>query len=69
MAVPTRGECYARLMEHLRKAQEEAAMLKHLHAAEGNGADDVLAQGWFHISENLRKMQHGVTEFAKRGLQ
>jgi hypothetical protein len=64
MSIPTKSEVYARLMEHLRLAQEDAAMLKHLSAAEGDAPGKVLAQGWFQVSEGLRKMQHVVTQIA-----
>lgn len=69
MSVPTRGETYSKLMWHLEQAQEQAAMLKHLHAAEGTGPDIVLAQGWMNVSEGLKRMQYNVMQFAKRGLQ
>lgn len=69
MSVPSKGETYAQLTEYLRKAQEAAAMLKHLNAAEGDGPGMALAQGWFHVSEALKKMQHSVIQLATRGLQ
>lgn len=65
----TSGETFAMLMEHLRLAQEDAAMLSHLHRAYGTGADLVLAKGWLNVSEGLKQMQERVTEFARRGLQ
>jgi len=69
MTVPTKGETYSKLIEHLRLAQEDAAMLMHLHNAEGDGPGMVLAKGWWHVGENLKKMQGYVTGLAKRGLQ
>jgi hypothetical protein len=66
MSVPTQGEAYSKLMEHLRQAQEEAATLAHL----ANANDDrKLAQGWLTVSENFKKMQHAVTTLAMRRMQ
>lgn len=64
MSIPTRGESYARLMEHLRLAQEEAAMLAHLHNAEQNDKDKLIARAWLHVSELFKGVQHKVTELA-----
>ena len=69
MTVPTRGESYAKLLEYLRLAQEQAHTMQLLHQTESKAADIVLAKGWFHVGENLRKMQHLVTELAKGNLQ
>ena len=72
MSVPTRGETFSKLLEHLRLAQEDAAMMAHLENADrsgGGGPAYVLAKGWLNVSEQLKKMQHLVTEFAKQGLQ
>jgi len=69
MTVPTKGETYSKLIEHLRLAQEDAAMLMHLNSAEGDGPGLAIGRGWWHVSENLKKMQGYVTGLAKRGLQ
>jgi hypothetical protein len=69
MSIPTKGETYYRLMEHLRLAQEDAAMLMHLENAEGGGPGTVLSRGWWNVTENLKKMQGLITSLAKRGLQ
>jgi hypothetical protein len=63
MSLPTSGETFAVLIEHLRKAQETAAMLGHLKADE----DKHLSHGWLGISELLRRMVHQVTELATKG--
>ena len=66
MSVPTSGECFAKLIEYIRKAQEESAMLAHL----ANANDDrVLAKGWLTVSELFKKMQRQVTGLATKGLQ
>ena len=66
MTVPTSGETYAKLMEHLRLAQEQAAMMAHLSRA---NSDNKKADGWLLISELFKRVQHQVTELATRGLQ
>ena len=69
MSVPTHGETYSQLMEHLRKAQEASAMLAHLTRAQGGARDNALANGWLSISELFKKLQHQVTEMATGRLQ
>lgn len=66
MTVPTRGEAYSKLMEHLRRCQEEASTLSHLHNAND---DRKMAVGWLHMSEMFKKIQHQVTTLATRGSQ
>jgi hypothetical protein len=61
MAIPTTGETYSKLMEYLRKAQEESAMMAHLVKAQGDGE---LSLSWLKVSENFRKMQHVLTSLA-----
>jgi hypothetical protein len=48
-------------MEHLRKAQEAAAMLAHLHKANDHHR---MALSWLAVSENFKKMQHQLTQLA-----
>lgn len=69
MAIPTRGETYAQLLEYLVKAQEASAMLAHLHNTEGSSLDATLAKGWLGISELLKRMQTQVTKMAMGRLQ
>lgn len=69
MAVPTRGDTFARLIENLRKAQEESAMMGHLCSAEGSLKSKVLGEAWITVSEQLKKMQHVITQMATKGLQ
>lgn len=66
MSLPTRGESYAKLIEYLRKAQEEAATLAHLHADDGNRTK---SRGWLVVSEGLKLMQKNCTTIATKGLQ
>jgi hypothetical protein len=61
MSIPTVGETYSRLMEHLRKSQEEAAMMAHLV----RDGDRELSRMWLRVSENFKKLQHSITNLAK----
>lgn len=62
MSLPTESETFAKLLEHLRKAQEEAATLGHLCADN----EPTRSHGWLGISELLKKMTHQVTKLAMR---
>jgi len=62
MSVPTTGETYSKLMEHLRQAQECSAMLAHLHRAQDNKPE--LARQWLAVSEGFKKMQYSLTQLA-----
>jgi len=63
MSIPTKGETFAQLIEHLRLAQEAAAMLGHLYADE----DSNMSHGWLGVSEMLNLTCRNVTSFATRG--
>ncbi len=65
--IPTKGDEFAKLIEHLRLGQEAAATLSHLHRAED--ANHKLADGWLAVSEGLKATQYRVTALATRGLQ
>jgi CHASE1-domain containing sensor protein len=62
MTVPTRGEIYSQLIEHLRKAQEASATISHLDKLND---DHVTALGWMTVSEGLKRMQMHVTNLAR----
>jgi len=66
MSVPTEGELYSQLMEHIRKAQEACAMMAHLRKANG---DDRNSLAWLEVSENFKKTQHVLTHLAMRRMQ
>ena len=66
MGVPTKGETYAQLIEHLRLAQEASAILAHL--AYGND-ERRLGGSWLQVEELLKKMQSHITSLAMKGLQ
>ncbi len=62
----TRGETYAKLMDHLREAQECACVLAHLHNTEDNDMDKLLARGWLGVAEMFRLAQDKVTKLAMK---
>ena len=64
MSIPTKGETFTQLIEHLRLAQEASAMLGHLYADE----DPLMLKGWLAVSELLKLTLHNVTKLAARGL-
>lgn len=66
MSVPTQGESFSKLIEYIRKAQEEAAILAHLARANNSIA---VANGWLAMSENFKKAQQIVTAIAQGRLQ
>ena len=66
--VPTRGEAYAKLIAHLREAQDDANLLAHLYR-DDDTTGRAMAMGWLTVGEGLKLMQFQVTNLAKRGLQ
>lgn len=67
--IPTRGDTYAKLIHHLREAQDSAAMLAHLHNTESNPKDVIIAKGWFNVEELIKKMIHNLAVLAKWQMQ
>jgi hypothetical protein len=65
MSLPTRGEEFSKLIEHIRLAQEAAAMLAHLNRDTSKAKSD----GWIAISEMFKRVQYQVIQLANRGLQ
>jgi hypothetical protein len=55
------ADTFAQLMEHLRLAEEAAAMLGHLAKAQD---DNVKGQGWLAISEMFKMTQTNVLKLA-----
>lgn len=66
ISVPTQGEEFAKFIEHVRKAQEAAAMLGHL--AQAND-DKFLGKGWLAISEMMKLTVINATKLATRKMQ
>lgn len=65
MRIPSEGEEFAKLIEHIRLAQESAAMLAHL--TKDNSPS--LSRGWLALSERLKQAQHQITQLAMRKMQ
>jgi len=65
MSVPSKGESFAKLIEYLRKAQEEAATLAHLARAND---DRPMALGWLTVSELMKKQIYQITQMAMKGV-
>ena len=63
MTLPTKGEKFAELIEHLRLAEEAAAVLGHLHADE----DKTMSHGWLGVSQLLNRTVKTVTDLATKG--
>lgn len=61
MSVPTRGEVFAKMLDHAREFQSCASMMAHLHNTESNDADKTLARGWLMVEELLRRLIHKIT--------
>jgi len=64
MSIPTKGETYAKLIERLRYAQEDSAMLAHLTRDD----DKLTARGWLAVSELIKRLQHQIGQLATKGL-
>jgi hypothetical protein len=62
MSLPTTGEVFAQLIEHIAKAQEAAAMLYHLEADNNK----LQAQGWLAVSEMFKLTRTNVTKLAMK---
>lgn len=64
MSIPTKGDEFAKLIEHIRKAEEHAAMLSHLYADESR----MKQKSWLQVSELMKRMAVTVTDIATKGL-
>lgn len=65
----TRAEVFAKLLDHVREAQDCAALMAHLHNTEGNDMDKLLAKGWLGVHEMFKLTAYQITELAKNKLQ
>lgn len=65
MTLPTVSEEYAKLMEHLRKAQESSAMIAHLRNEANSPTDREMAQAWLAVSKLFKQMQDRVTRLVQ----
>jgi len=62
VSIPTTGETFAKLIEHIRLAQEDAAMLAHL--SRDNHPDQ--AKMWLMIEDKMKFMGHMIAKIATR---
>ena len=69
VTVPTRGETYDKLKFHLIMAQEQAAMMAHLHGTEDTEKDKLMQRAWLAVSDMLRKAVHNITVLAQGKMQ
>ncbi len=67
--IPTRGDAYAKLMHHLNEAQDQAAILSHLHNTEDSEMDKLMAKGWLGVSGLIKRMSWTISEMARRRMQ
>jgi len=65
VSIPTKGDEFAKLIEHLRKAQEASAMLAHLERDHNKR----LAIGWLGVEQQLKLTVQAVTMLATKGIQ
>ncbi len=65
----SRSEVYLKLLDHIREAQDCAALLSHLHNTEDSQMDKVLAKGWLGMSEMFKLTAYQVTQLAKNKMQ
>jgi hypothetical protein len=65
MPVPSSGEVFTQLIEHLTRAQESCSTLSHL---EGLNSSPIKARGWSAVAEMLKLTIHNVTDLATKGL-
>jgi hypothetical protein len=63
--LPTRGLTYAKLLDHLREAEECCAMMAHLVKAEGTIADEALGNGWLIMADLIHRMIAKITALAQ----
>ena len=63
--MPSSGETFQQLLEHLRLATEAAAMLGHIEQANGNRVRGI---GWLSVAQLLEKMVEKAMELATKRL-
>ena len=65
----TRGETFAKLIDHIREAEELCYVLSHLQNTEDGHKDKLLATGWRGIGQLLERMRSQCTKMAVNKLQ
>jgi hypothetical protein len=59
------SDTQAKLVHHLREAQDQAATAGHILKSYGNSKDDILGQGWLAVSEMLGNTVLMVTKLSQ----
>lgn len=67
---PTLAMAYAKLLDLLNQAQDQAYVCAHLVRAQASAArnpvkDNALADGWIVVGELLKRMIHQITKLAQ----
>lgn len=60
MAVPSRSEVFAKLVDLVDQIISTTAIMAHLHQTEDGAKDQKLAVGWLMMSEMFKKVRHKV---------
>lgn len=65
----SRSEVYLKLLDHVREAQDCAALMSHLHNTEDSPKDKIMALGWLTMSELFKRCADQVTMMAQGKMQ
>lgn len=70
MTVPTTGEEYAKLIEHMTLACEAAYRLSHLYGLQDTkGVSQLYAASYLLIGQQLEKAREHIVNISRRNLQ
>lgn len=61
----TKAEAFAKMMHHLREAQDMAAVVGHLYLSEGDKLSEAMGKSWIVISELIKRMTNQIIQMAK----
>lgn len=61
----TRAEAFAKMMHHLREAQDMAAVVGHLYLSEGDKLSEAMGKSWILISELIKRVIDQIIVMAK----
>ena len=67
--VVTRGETLAKLLDHIRQAQDMANVISHLHNTEDSAHDKHMARMWQIVGEQFDRMHMMTVALAANKLQ
>lgn len=66
---PTRGECYAKLLDLTDQVIDQCAVMSHLHNTESTPKDRALADGWRAMHHAFQLIRRQMTGLAQGNLQ